>query len=167
MHYITLGREQGARCVTGGERAFARGFFVKPTVFSDVQDEMAIARDEIFGPVLSVLRFKDLDEVIQRANHTHYGLAAGVWTRDLNKAHAIANHVQAGTVWVNCFNVVDACTPFGGFKMSGIGRELGDKALDNYTEHKTVTIHLGPPPMLGNNAAPSASWISRAASIVS
>ena len=145
MHYIKLGRQHGARCVTGGERALERGYFVKPTVFSDVQDEMAIAKEEIFGPVLSILRFKNLEEVIRRANHTPYGLAAGVWTRDLNKAHAIANHVQAGTVWVNCFNVVDACTPFGGFKMSGIGRELGEKALDNYTEHKTVTIHLKPP----------------------
>jgi len=156
MHYIKLGRQEGARCMTGGERAFDRGYFVKPTVFSDVQDVMAIAREEIFGPVLSVLRFKDLDEVIRRANHTPYGLAAGVWTRDLNKAHAIANQVQAGTVWVNCFNVVDACAPFGGFKMSGVGRELGEKALDNYTEHKTVTIHLDPSTLSGQNA-PSGS----------
>ena len=107
--------------------------------------------------MLSVFRFRDLEEVVRRANHTRYGLAAGVWTRDLNKAHAIANHVQAGTVWVNCFNVVDACTPFGGFKMSGVGRELGEKALDNYTEHKTVTMQLAPPPFPEQTTASSPS----------
>jgi len=143
MRYIQAGREQGARCVTGGERAFKRGYFIRPTVFGDVKDDMSIATDEIFGPVVSVLRFQSLDEVVRRANRTFYGLAAGVWTRDIGKAHAIADRVQAGTVWINCFNVVDAAAPFGGFKMSGLGRELGEKALDNYTETKTVTVHLG------------------------
>lgn len=140
LHYIGLGKKQGARCVTGGERAFDKGFYVKPTVFGDVKDDMAIATDEIFGPVVSVFRFQELDEVIQRANNTPYGLAAAVWTRDIGKAHAIANRVKAGTVWVNCYNVVDPAAPFGGFKMSGIGRELGEKALDSYAEVKTVTI---------------------------
>lgn len=144
LHYIGLGKKQGARCVTGGERAFKKGYFVKPTVFGDVEDNMAIATDEIFGPVASVFRFEALDEVVQRANDTPYGLAAAVWTRDIGKAHAIADRVKAGTVWVNCYNVVDPAAPFGGFKMSGIGRELGEKALDNYTELKTVTIRKSP-----------------------
>ena len=142
MSYIGKGRDQGARCVTGGERHGDKGFFIKPTIFADVRDDMDIARDEIFGPVLAVIKFKDVDEVVERANTTDYGLAAAVWTRDIGKAHAIANRVRAGTVWVNCYDVFDAAAPFGGFKSSGIGRELGEKALDNYTELKTVTVAL-------------------------
>jgi aldehyde dehydrogenase (NAD+) len=103
---------------------------------------MAIARDEIFGPVVSVLPFRGLDEVIERANRTFYGLAAAIWTRDINKAHLYAKKVKAGTVWVNCYHVVDTTTPFGGFKMSGQGRENGEAALEHYTELKTVTIKL-------------------------
>jgi aldehyde dehydrogenase (NAD+) len=103
---------------------------------------MSIATDEIFGPVVSVLRFTNYDELVARANKTFYGLAAGVWTRDVGKAHALAHSIKAGTVWVNCYNVVDPAAPFGGFKMSGHGRELGEKALDNYTECKTVTVKL-------------------------
>jgi aldehyde dehydrogenase (NAD+) len=103
---------------------------------------MSIAKEEIFGPVMQVLRFKETDEVIERANTTDYGLAAAVWTRDIKKAHTIADSVRAGTVWINCYDVFDAAAPFGGFKSSGIGRELGEKALDNYTELKTVTISL-------------------------
>ena len=144
LRYIGLGKDQGARCVTGGERALAKGYYIKPTVFGDVKDEMAIATDEIFGPVVSVFRFEDLDEVVRRANDTRFGLAAAVWTRDISRAHAIADKVKAGTVWVNCYNVVDPAAPFGGFKMSGIGRELGEKALDHYTEIKTVTIRKSP-----------------------
>ncbi len=143
LEYIGHGKTQGARCVTGGERFGDKGFFVKPTIFADVKDDMAIATDEIFGPVLSVIKFKDMEEVITRANTTDYGLAAAVWTRDIQKAHAIANRVRAGTVWVNCYDVFDAAAPFGGFKTSGIGRELGEKALDNYIEMKTVTVALG------------------------
>jgi aldehyde dehydrogenase (NAD+) len=146
LHYVDLGKEQGARCVTGGERVFDRGFFVQPTVFADVEDGMAVATDEIFGPVLSVLRFSDLDDVIERANHTMFGLAAAVWTHDISRAHAVAERVQAGTVWVNCYNIVDPAAPFGGFKMSGVGRELGEQALSAYTENKTVTIAKGDEP---------------------
>ena len=103
---------------------------------------MAIAKDEIFGPVMSVLKFKDVDEIVDRANNTFYGLAAAVWTRDIAKAHSLAAKIRAGTVWINCYDVFDAAAPFGGFKMSGIGRELGEKGLDAYTEDKTVTVSL-------------------------
>jgi len=142
LSYIGKGKEQGAKCVAGGERHGEKGFYIQPTIFADVEDHMAIATDEIFGPVLSVIKFKDIEEVIARANTTDYGLAAAVWTRDIGKAHAIANRVRAGTVWVNCYDVFDAAAPFGGFKQSGMGRELGEKALDNYTELKTVTVAL-------------------------
>ena len=142
LSYIAKGRDEGARCVTGGDPVGGKGFFVQPTVFADVKDTMAIATDEIFGPVLSVIKFKEVEEVITRANTTDYGLAAAVWTRDIGKAHAIADRIRAGTVWVNCYDVLDAAAPFGGFKRSGIGRELGEKALDNYTELKTVTVAL-------------------------
>src|SRR5690606_40254663 len=117
-------------------------FFVEPTVFDNVTDDMDIATDEIFGPVLSVLRFSQFDEVVERSNKTYYGLAAAVWTRDVAKAHKLAAKVKAGTVWINCYDVFDAAAPFGGFKMSGIGRELGEAALANYTELKTVTMSL-------------------------
>jgi aldehyde dehydrogenase (NAD+) len=103
---------------------------------------MAIAKDEIFGPVMSILKFKDSSEILDRANNTFYGLAAAVWTRDIGKAHALAAKIKAGTVWVNCYDVFDAAAPFGGFKMSGMGRELGEKGLDAYTETKTVTVSL-------------------------
>jgi aldehyde dehydrogenase (NAD+) len=142
LGYIEKGKAQGAKCMSGGERFGSRGYFIKPTVFSEVKDSMAIAKDEIFGPVMQVLRFKEIDEVIERANTTDYGLAAAVWTRDIKKAHAIADSLRAGTVWINCYDVFDAAAPFGGFKTSGIGRELGEKALDNYTEIKTVTMAL-------------------------
>jgi aldehyde dehydrogenase (NAD+) len=142
LSYVDKGKSQGARCVTGGRRHGDKGFFVEPTIFADVKDSMAIATDEIFGPVMSIIKFKDVEEVITRANTTDYGLAAAVWTRDIGKAHAIADRVRAGTVWVNCYDVFDAAAPFGGFKRSGIGRELGEKSLDNYTELKTVTVAL-------------------------
>jgi aldehyde dehydrogenase (NAD+) len=142
MSYIDSGKREGAELLTGGKRVGDKGHFIEPTVFADVRDEMKIAREEIFGPVMSIIRFRDLDEVVKRANNTTYGLAAGVWTRDIGKAHAIANNVRAGTVWVNCFHAFDAAAPFGGFKQSGIGREMGEYALQQYTEVKTVTVKL-------------------------
>ncbi len=142
LGYIASGKEQGAKCVTGGERHGDKGYFIKPTIFAEVKDEMKIAREEIFGPVLQVLRFKEVEEVVKRANTTDYGLAAAVWTRDIAKAHNIAARIRAGTVWVNCYDIFDAAAPFGGFKSSGMGRELGEKALDNYVEHKTVTVSM-------------------------
>jgi aldehyde dehydrogenase (NAD+) len=142
MGYIESGQGEGAKLAWGGKRVGNRGYFIEPTVFADVQDGMKIAREEIFGPVMSVIPFKDMDEVITRANRTIYGLAAGVWTRDIKKAHAIANSVRAGTVWVNCYNILDTRAPFGGFKQSGSGRELGEYGLQEYTEVKTVIMKL-------------------------
>lgn len=143
MGYIQVGQKEGATLATGGRRVGDKGFFIEPTVFTNVKDEMAIAREEIFGPVLSVLKFSDMEELIRRANATTFGLAAAVWTRDISRAHEVAKRLRAGTVWVNCYDVFDAAAPFGGFKKSGFGRELGEKGLDPYLEHKTVTVSLG------------------------
>jgi aldehyde dehydrogenase (NAD+) len=142
MSYIESGMREGANLLCGGHRVGDRGFFIEPTVFANVKNDMKIAQEEIFGPVMSIIKFKDIDEVIHLANTTMYGLAAGVWTKDITKAHAIANNVRAGTVWVNCYHVFDAAAPFGGFKQSGMGRELGEYSLEHYTEVKTVTIKL-------------------------
>jgi aldehyde dehydrogenase (NAD+) len=142
MGYIEAGKKEGAKLVAGGKRVGNRGYFIEPTVFADVKDDMKIAREEIFGPVMSILKFKSIEEVVERSNRSEYGLAAAVWTRDIGKAHAIADRVRAGTVWVNCFDVFDAAAPFGGFKQSGIGRELGEYGLQQYTEVKTVTVKL-------------------------
>jgi aldehyde dehydrogenase (NAD+) len=142
MSYIDSGKQEKANLATGGKRVGDKGYFIEPTVFTDVRDDMKIAREEIFGPVMTILKFKDMSEVVERANKTMYGLAAAVWTKDITKAHAIADGVRAGTVWVNCFDVFDAAAPFGGFKQSGIGRELGEYSLSNYSEIKTVTIKL-------------------------
>src|SRR6267142_1203481 len=142
MGYIDTGKKEKAKLVAGGNRVGEKGYFIEPTVFADVQDDMKIAQEEIFGPVMSILKFKDINEVVERANKSLYGLAAAVWTKDITKAHAIADGVRAGTVWVNCYDVFDAAAPFGGYKQSGIGRELGEYGLSNYTEVKTVTIKL-------------------------
>jgi len=142
MGYIDSGKKEGARLLAGGGRVGNKGFFIEPTVFADVQDDMKIAREEIFGPVMSIIKFREIGEVIQRANKTIYGLAAAVWTKDIEKAMKISNNVRAGTVWVNCYDVFDAAAPFGGFKQSGIGRELGEYALEHYTEVKTVTVKI-------------------------
>lgn len=143
LQYVEYGKEDGANCVSGGQRHGNEGFFVEPTLFTNVTDDMRIARDEIFGPVLSVMKFSDVNEMVARANNTNFGLAAAVWTRDIGKAHRFAKEVRAGTIWVNCYDVFDAAAPFGGFKESGLGRELGEAGLDAYTEKKTVTVSLG------------------------
>ncbi len=142
MGYVESGKQEGAKLMCGGERVGDRGYFVAPTVFADVKDEMKIAQEEIFGPVMSILKFKDMDELVERANQTIYGLAAAVWTRDIGKAHHIANNVRAGTIWINCYDIFDAAAPFGGFKQSGLGRELGEYGLQQYSEIKTVTVKL-------------------------
>jgi aldehyde dehydrogenase (NAD+) len=142
MGYIEAGKRDGAKLLTGGSRVAGKGYFIEPTVFDNVTDEMKIAKEEIFGPVMNILKFKDINDVVRRGNHTFYGLAAAVWTRDITKAHRLANSLRAGTVWINCYDVFDAAAPFGGFKMSGIGRELGEYALQNYTEVKTVYVNL-------------------------
>jgi aldehyde dehydrogenase (NAD+) len=142
MGYIDCGKSEGAHLACGGERFGDQGYFIRPAVFSHVEDGMKIAREEIFGPVMSIARFHGVEEAIERANNTIYGLAAGVWTRDIRKATAVANGVRAGTVWVNCYNVLDTRAPFGGFKLSGIGRELGEYGLQEYSEVKTVISSL-------------------------
>jgi aldehyde dehydrogenase (NAD+) len=142
MHFIEAGQKEGAKMLAGGKRVGSKGYFVEPTLFDNVTDDMKIAKDEIFGPVMNILSFKDYDEVVKRGNQTYFGLAAAIWTRDIKKAHRLAATLRAGTVWINCYDVFDAAAPFGGYKMSGIGRELGEYALANYTEVKTVTVAM-------------------------
>jgi aldehyde dehydrogenase (NAD+) len=142
LSFIDSGRTEGANLVCGGRRIGSQGYFLEPTVFSDVRDEMKIAREEIFGPVMCIIPFRTVDEVIARANRTTYGLTAAVWTRDVKRAHAVAHGVQAGTVWMNCYHLLDARAPFGGFKQSGIGRELGHYGLQQYTETKTIIARV-------------------------
>jgi len=142
MSYVESGKRDGAKMLCGGERVGDRGYFVAPTIFADVKDNMKIAQEEIFGPVMSILKFRDMDDLVERANANMYGLAAAVWTQDVTKALHVANNVRAGTVWVNCYDVFDAAAPFGGFKQSGLGRELGEYGLQQYTEVKTVTVKL-------------------------
>ncbi|CAL1682892.1 unnamed protein product [Lasius platythorax] len=142
MDMIKSGKEEGASLVTGGERIGTKGYFVAPTVFADVKDDMTIAKEEIFGPVQQILKFDDLDEVIERANDTDYGLAAAVLTKDLDKANYITQGLRAGTVWVNTYNTIISQVPFGGYKMSGHGRELGEYGLQAYTEVKSVIVQL-------------------------
>jgi phenylacetaldehyde dehydrogenase len=140
--YMHQGKQDGACYVTGGTRAGDRGYFVQPTVVKDVKPGMSIVREEIFGPVVVAESFTKPEELIPRANQTEYGLAAGVWTRDIAKAHRIAAELRAGTVWINCYNVFDAALPFGGYKQSGWGREMGHEALELYTQTKAVVVGL-------------------------
>ena len=141
-NYMSQGKQDGACYVTGGTRAGDRGYFVRPTVVKDVKPNMSIVREEIFGPVVVAEPFSKPEELIPRANQTEYGLAAGIWTRDISKAHRIAAELRAGTVWINCYNIFDAALPFGGYKQSGWGREMGHEVLEQYTETKAVVIGL-------------------------
>jgi len=142
LEMIESGKKEGAKLQTGGVKKGDKGYFIESTVFSDVTDNMRIAREEIFGPVQQIIKFKDIKEVIKRANDTSYGLAASVFTKDLDKALTISNSIQAGTVWVNTYHAISSQAPFGGYKMSGIGRELGSYGLSQYTQVKTVTIKI-------------------------
>jgi aldehyde dehydrogenase (NAD+) len=142
--YLAIGRQEGARPLSGGERLtegeMAKGFFVPPTVFADVRDDMRIAQEEIFGPVISAIPFDDIEEVIARANATQFGLGSGLWTRDVTKAHRLARAIRAGSVWINCYQAMDPAVPFGGYKMSGYGRESGKQHVEEYLNVKAVWI---------------------------
>ncbi|XP_066491217.1 retinal dehydrogenase 2 isoform X2 [Tiliqua scincoides] len=142
LELIQSGIAEGARLECGGKGLGRKGFFIEPTVFSNVTDDMRIAKEEIFGPVQEILRFKTMDEVIERANNSDFGLVAAVFTNDINKALTVSSAMQAGTVWINCYNALNAQSPFGGFKMSGNGREMGECGLREYSEVKTVTIKI-------------------------
>lgn len=145
--YLAIGRQEGARPLSGGERLMdgdmAKGYFVPPTVFADVKDDMRIAQEEIFGPVISAIPFTSIDEVIARANRTGFGLGSGVWTRDVTKAHQLARGIRAGSVWINCYQAMDPAMPFGGYKMSGYGRESGKQHVEEYLNVKSVWIKTG------------------------
>jgi len=143
--YLSAGKKEGAKVATGGGRPskLSKGYFVAPTVFTDVTPDMRILREEIFGPVVCAVPFKDPEEVAREGNDTTYGLAAAVWTRDVEKAHRMAEVLKAGTVWINCYNMFDAASPFGGYKQSGFGREMGKAALELYTQIKSVWVNLG------------------------
>ena len=144
--YVSTGRDEGATVAYGGDRpsgeGLAGGYFLQPTVFTDVEPGMRIMREEIFGPVAMVASFSDEDEAIALANDTPFGLAAGIWTRDVKRAHRVAAKVEAGTVWVNTYGMFDAAIPYGGFKLSGYGKELGREALEQYLQTKTVWVDL-------------------------
>jgi phenylacetaldehyde dehydrogenase len=141
--YLEAGKQEGARALTGGKAREGSGYFVEPTVFVDTRPNMKIVREEIFGPVVTAMPFTEMDEdLVREANDSIYGLAAGIWTRDLSKAHALAAQLKAGSVWVNCYNIFDAALPFGGYKQSGWGREMGEAVLDSYLNTKAVTVRL-------------------------
>jgi acyl-CoA reductase-like NAD-dependent aldehyde dehydrogenase len=145
LGYIEAGKAEGAQVLSGGNRASidgGKGFFIEPTIFGGVKNDMKIAQEEIFGPVLATLTFDDVDEVAAMANANPYGLAAAIWTKDIKRAHALSKRLRAGTVWINTYGVMDAALPFGGYKQSGFGRELGMHALDHYTELKTVWLQM-------------------------
>ena len=144
LGYVERARAEGARLVTGGERANRAGFFVEPTVFAEVTDEMELAREEVFGPVMAVLDFDTEEEVLTRANATQFGLAAGVYTKDLTRGHRVAAAFEAGTCWINAYNLTPAGMPFGGVKASGLGRENARAAVDHFTRLKTVYVGMGP-----------------------
>ncbi|XP_026315283.1 aldehyde dehydrogenase X, mitochondrial-like [Hyposmocoma kahamanoa] len=148
LSYIEAGKAGGAKCIAGGDKLGDKGYYIKPTVFADVKDDMKIAKEEIFGPVQSILKFDTFEEVIDRANDTNYGLAAGVITNDITTAMTFAKFVRAGSVWINTYDHVTSQTPFGGFRDSGLGRELGEDGINQYLETKTVTLALPKKPQL-------------------
>ena len=145
--YLALGKQEGAHAVTGGKRLtegpLAKGYFVPPTVFANVRDDMRIAQEEIFGPLISAIPFKDMDELVKRANATMFGLGSGLWTRDVSKAHRLASAIRAGSGWVNCYQAMDPAVPFGGYTMSGYGRESGLQHIEEYLNVKVVWIKTG------------------------
>ena len=146
LSYVEAGKKEGAKLIAGGNRVSVdggKGFFLEPTIFGEVTNDMKIAQEEIFGPVLATLSFEDVDQVIDLANRNQYGLAAAVWTRDIKKAHNVSRQLRAGTVWINTYGLMDAALPFGGYKSSGFGRELGKHAIEHYTEVKTVWLNMG------------------------
>ncbi|KAI9278812.1 aldehyde dehydrogenase domain-containing protein [Phascolomyces articulosus] len=143
MNYIDIGKKEGATCYLGGERIGSQGYFIEPTIFTDVGADMTIMKEEIFGPVVVISKFKDIDDVIAKANDTTYGLAAGVFTSNISRAVKVSNALEAGTIWVNHYYSASAAEPFGGYKQSGIGRECGEYALSNYTQVKAVKINIG------------------------
>jgi phenylacetaldehyde dehydrogenase len=140
--YLESGLSQGAKAVAGGQKAYDKGYFVEPTVLVNTKDDMKVVQEEIFGPVVTVMPFSDPEELVQRANDNVYGLAAGIWTNDIGKAHRTAEQLKAGTVWINCYNIFDAALPFGGYKQSGWGREMGHEVLNNYTQTKAVCARI-------------------------
>jgi len=145
QRYVDVAKQEGASLVAGGDRAdigTGKGYFFQPTIFDNVTPQMTIAREEIFGPVLATIEFSDIDEAVARANDTQYGLAAAVWTRDVKKAHYVARRLQAGTVWINTYNIYDTAAPFGGYKASGFGREMSAHAIEHYTQVKSVWVDL-------------------------
>jgi phenylacetaldehyde dehydrogenase len=141
-NYLEIGLSEGARAVTGGKQFGDKGYFVEPTVLVDTKDDMKVVQEEIFGPVVAAIPFDDAEELTQRANNSVYGLAAGIWTNDISKAHRTAAALRAGTVWINCYNIFDAGLPFGGYKQSGWGREMGKDVLDLYTQTKAVCTRI-------------------------
>jgi acyl-CoA reductase-like NAD-dependent aldehyde dehydrogenase len=150
--YVDIAREEGATVFAGGgqpelEGAFKNGYFFQPTIFSDVNNSMRVAQEEIFGPVSCAITFKDDDDLLRQANDTLYGLSAGIWTRDITRAHRFARAVKAGTVWINTYNMMNAASPFGGYKQSGYGREMGKHALELYTQVKSVWVDLSGKPI--------------------
>ncbi len=142
LGYVEKGKSEGAKVVTGGIPAQPQGYFIKPTILEGVNNRMKVAQEEIFGPVVCAIPFKNQEDLSRQANDTVYGLSAGIWTRDIGKAHRLAKEIKAGTIWVNCYNCFDAASPFGGFKQSGFGRELGKYALELYTQVKSVWVSL-------------------------
>ncbi|HEY3025885.1 MAG TPA: aldehyde dehydrogenase family protein, partial [Pyrinomonadaceae bacterium] len=150
--YVGIAREEGATVLSGGEApeleaGFENGYFFKPTIFSEVNNRMRVAQEEIFGPVSSVITFTDEGDLLKQANDTIYGLSAGIWTRDIVRAHRFARDIKAGVIWINTFNMFNAASPFGGFKQSGYGREMGKHALQLYTQVKSVWVDLSGKPI--------------------